>query len=123
LNFGTTGALSEFGEVIEPLLALSDLSNVAVKLSALPCLMRPGDSFDDLAPFIRSVVDAFGAERSMWGSDLSRLPVPYLDWVRAGEEGFGCLSPSETRLVMGDALASWLDWPAPLRSRMTAPSS
>jgi predicted TIM-barrel fold metal-dependent hydrolase len=123
LNFGTTGELAELGGVIEPLLALSELDNVAVKLSALPCLMRDGDTFDDLAPYVRRVVDAFGAERSMWGSDLSRLPVPYLDWVQAGQRGLGCLTPAETTLVMGDALARWLDWPAAERSRSRTQSS
>jgi predicted TIM-barrel fold metal-dependent hydrolase len=112
LNFATTESLPALGHVIEPLLALAELENVAVKLSALPCLLRPEDRLVDLAPSVRAVVDAFGAERSMWGSDLSRLPIDYAEWVQAGLAGFGCLSEEETRLVMGETLAYWLNWPA-----------
>ena len=111
LNFGTGAGLSELDRVIEPLLGLSSLENVAVKLSALPCLLGPEDSFEILVPHIRRVVDAFGAERCMWGSDISRLPCPYSEWVEAGKAGLGCLSPEETEKVMGQSLAAWLGWP------------
>lgn len=114
LNFGTTDSLTALDRVVEPLLALAELENVAVKLSALPCLLRSGDRLADLAPSVRAVVDAFGAERAMWGSDLSRLPIDYAEWVQAGLGGFGCLSEEETRWIMGEALAHWLDWPVSL---------
>jgi L-fuconolactonase len=64
-----------------------------------------------LVPHIRRVIDAFGAERCMWGSDISRLPCPYPDWVEAGRAGFGFLSSAETEKVMGESLATWLRWP------------
>ena len=111
LNFATTDALRSLGEVIEPLLHLAELENVAVKLSALPCLLGPGEALSSLEPTVRAVVDAFGAGRAMWGSDLSRLPISYAEWVLAGLDGFGCLSREETELVMGKALATWLEWP------------
>jgi predicted TIM-barrel fold metal-dependent hydrolase len=111
LNFGTGAGVSEIDRVIAPLLDLAGLSNVAVKLSALPCLLGPDDSFEILIPHIRRVVDAFGADRCMWGSDISRLPRPYAEWVELGKTGLGCLSAAETELVMGESLAAWLDWP------------
>lgn len=111
LNLGTGAGIGDLERGIAPLLALADLDNVAVKLSALPCLLGPHDSPEALAPHIRRVVDAFGADRCMWGSDLSRLPRPYVEWVDAGRAGFGCLSEIETGQVMGEALARWLGWP------------
>jgi predicted TIM-barrel fold metal-dependent hydrolase len=111
LNVGTGSGIGDLEEAIEPLLSLSSHDNVAVKLSALPCLLKADDSFATLVPHVRRVVDAFGANRCMWGSDLSRLPRPYSDWVEAGRSGLGCLSKEETEQVMGEALASWLDWP------------
>jgi predicted TIM-barrel fold metal-dependent hydrolase len=111
LNFGTGAGVSELDRVIEPLLGLGSLDNVAVKLSALPCLLGPDDSFETLVPRIRRVLDAFGADRCMWGSDISRLPGPYSEWVEAGKDGFGCLSAEETEKVMGESLAAWLGWP------------
>jgi L-fuconolactonase len=111
LNFGTAAGASELDRVIAPLLELADQRNVAVKLSALPCLLGPDDSLEILIPHIRRVVDAFGADRCMWGSDISRLPIPYAEWVEMGRSGLGCLSPAETEKVMGESLAAWLAWP------------
>jgi L-fuconolactonase len=111
LNFGTGAGLADLEKVIEPLLALSSRDNVAVKLSALPCLLGATDSFEVLVPYVRRVVDAFGAGRCMWGSDISRLPCPYTEWVEAGKAGLGCLSEEETEKVMGESLATWLGWP------------
>jgi L-fuconolactonase len=111
LNLATGSGIADLDGVLEPLLLLSSLDNVAVKLSALPCLLGADDSFETLVPHIRRVVDAFGASRCMWGSDISRLPCPYPLWVDAGTTGLGCLSEDETEQVMGEALATWLDWP------------
>jgi len=111
LNLRTGASLADLDSALEALLKLSDLSNLAIKISALPCLLGPGESVESLAPFIRRVIDAYGADRTMWGSDLSRLPIPYIDWVTAGTSGFNCLSPTEIAQVMGASLATWLDWP------------
>jgi L-fuconolactonase len=111
LNLGTGSAIGDLDQAIEPVLSLSVLDNVAVKLSALPCLLRAEDSFETLVPYVRRVVDAFGANRCMWGSDISRLPCPYSVWVEAGKSGLGCLSADETIQVMGETLTTWLDWP------------
>jgi L-fuconolactonase len=111
LNTGIRGDTVALDAALEPLLRLGALDNVAVKLSALPCLLGAEESLDSLTPQIRRVIDAFGAERSMWGSDISRLPCPYADWVEAGEAGLGVLSPSETEQVMDGAITTWLRWP------------
>jgi L-fuconolactonase len=111
LNVGTGSGIGDLEQAIGPVLELSSLDNIAVKLSALPCLLGPDDSFELLVPYSRRVVDALGADRCMWGSDISRLPRPYLEWVEAGKAGLGCLSVEETTQVMGEALATWLGWP------------
>jgi predicted TIM-barrel fold metal-dependent hydrolase len=104
----------EVGRYVEELLPLSDLPNMTVKLSALPCYVEEGYPFASLAPHVRAVVDAFGADRCMWGSDISRLPCPYGEWVTAMAEGMGgCLSSAEVELIMGGTLARQLNWPQP----------
>jgi L-fuconolactonase len=55
------------------LLALARLPNVYVKLCGLPSLSKETYPFNDVAPQLRKIVDAFGAERLMWGSDTSRF--------------------------------------------------
>lgn len=111
LNASTAATLADLAEIIDALLPLSELENVAVKVSALPCLLRGQESIHDLAPHIRRVVDAFGVERCMWGSDISRLSVSYRSWVEAGMAGFGVLSARETQQLMGESCSTWLDWP------------
>jgi L-fuconolactonase len=111
LNVGLATRLAELERVLEPLLPLATLDNVAVKISALPCALDAGEPISDLRPHIQRVVEAFGAKRCMWGSDISRLPCAYADWVDEGLAGFGFLTPEETEQVMGESISSWLGWP------------
>jgi L-fuconolactonase len=55
------------------LLELARFPNVAVKVSGVPGLSRERFPFADVLPHLRRVVDAFGADRLMWGSDISRV--------------------------------------------------
>jgi predicted TIM-barrel fold metal-dependent hydrolase len=55
------------------LLALAENPSVRVKMSGVPTLSQEGYPFDDLWEGLDQVVAAFGAERLMWGSDISRV--------------------------------------------------
>jgi L-fuconolactonase len=84
---------------------LAELANVQVKLSGMVteadwASWTPGD----LRPFVSRVVDLFGTERLMFGSDwpVCLLAVPaYEDVVGALEEALGDLSDDESRQVFG----------------------
>lgn len=54
---------------IDQLCRLASLENVYVKLSALGFLARDEWPYRDLWPILVSVIEAFGADRVMWGSD------------------------------------------------------
>lgn len=99
------------GPVIASVLDLADRPNVAVKVSALPCYVSEPYPFPSLRPYVQQVVESFGPSRCFWGSDLSRLPCPYQDWVRFFTEDDTLLSEDDRVLVMGRALAQWLRWP------------
>jgi predicted TIM-barrel fold metal-dependent hydrolase len=101
----------EIDRAITELEPLAEFPHVAVKLSALPCCVEDGYPFESLSAPVRRVVDAFGAERCMWGSDLTRLPCPYRDWVTAMAEGLGCLAREEIEWIMGRSLSQFLNWP------------
>jgi predicted TIM-barrel fold metal-dependent hydrolase len=107
----------EIDRYVDELLPLAELANVTVKLSALPCYVEEGYPFGSLGPHVRRVVDAFGAERCMWGSDLSRLPCPYTEWVDAMSDGLGVLSAPEVEWIMGKSIAHHLRWPEPTAPR------
>lgn len=96
---------------IEQVLALADLPNVAVKVSALTCVVSDCFPFPSLAPRIARIVETFGPHRCFWGTDLSRLPHPYSEAVRHFLEELPFLSHQDKQLIMGDALLSWLRWP------------
>jgi predicted TIM-barrel fold metal-dependent hydrolase len=111
LNLGGGVRNAQIGPALEPILALAPHANVAVKLSALPCLVDEEFPFPSLREPIRRVVETFGPERVMWGSDLSRLPCPYRDWVRTVTEACDFLDAADIEWIMGRAIAEWLDWP------------
>jgi len=92
------------------LLALADADNVAVKATCLPDYSNMQAPWDDVMPFLKSLFDAFGAERTFWGSDLSRLPCPYPLLVRTFRADLPWLRRHERDLVMGEGIAAWLDW-------------
>jgi predicted TIM-barrel fold metal-dependent hydrolase len=55
------------------LLALAEHPTVHVKVSGVPTLSAQGYPFDDLWEGLDQVIAAFGAQRLMWGSDISRV--------------------------------------------------
>ena len=54
---------------LDRLLKLSEFDHVTVKTSAFYALGAKTPPYNDLAPLIRQLRDAFGAERLMWASD------------------------------------------------------
>jgi predicted TIM-barrel fold metal-dependent hydrolase len=54
---------------LDNLLRFADLPNVRVKTSAFYALGNKAAPFNDLAPMVRQLRDAFGANRLMWASD------------------------------------------------------
>lgn len=98
------------GPAIESVLALSALPNVGVKLTALPCYTTQPFPFPNLHEPIRRAFDAFGPERLFWGTDMSRLTCSYHEAVALFTEQLPFLSGPDLELIMGGALARWLDW-------------
>jgi hypothetical protein len=55
------------------LLELAALPNVAIKFAGAPAMSQRTYPYDDLWPNLRRIVDAYGARRLMWGTDISRF--------------------------------------------------
>jgi L-fuconolactonase len=85
--------------------------NVAVKISALPCYVNEPHPFPSLPRIINEVISRFGADRCMWGSDVTRLPCSYRQWVNTTLEAISDLTDFDQRAVMGGTLSKWLSWP------------
>jgi L-fuconolactonase len=105
------------GKSLEPavadLLKLARFGNLAVKVSALPCYVDEPYPFPTLHPLIRRVVDAFGPQRSFWGTDLSHLTCPYKQCLALFTEELKFLSASDKEWIMGRGIAEWINWPLP----------
>ena len=97
-------------EAVAPLLALAKHPGIAVKASALPCFVTEPAPFPSITEAVYRLVEGFGAERVFFGSDLSRLPVPYADLVDVFVNRLPELDDRERDLVNGGALAAWLGW-------------
>lgn len=95
---------------LDDVLALSRYPNVAAKVSALPCYSTEAYPFPGLHPHIRRVYDAFGPRRMLWGTDYSRLPVPYRDALRLFTEGLGFPTAEDREWILGRAAAEWTGW-------------
>jgi L-fuconolactonase len=57
---------------LEEVLALAEYPNVTVKLSGTPTLSRQAPPFADVWPAVHRLLQAFGVERVMWGTDWTR---------------------------------------------------
>ncbi len=90
--------------------ALAALPNVAVKLSGL---ITEADhatwTVDQLRPYARTLLDAFGADRVMFGSDwpVCLLAGSYDDVIAAAEVLTGGLDAREQAAVFGRTAARW----------------
>lgn len=87
--------------------------NVAVKASALPCYTTEKYPFSGLHKHIRRVYDAFGPKRTFWGTDWTRLPVPWREAVTLFTEELPWLVAADKEWIMGRAISEWLGWPLP----------
>jgi L-fuconolactonase len=70
---------------LAPLLALSETTNVAVKLSGFYAATDPSFGYPHApaVPLVRVLLERFGRERCVWGSDFS----PALDYVSFAQAG------------------------------------
>ena len=96
---------------LDKLLAAARWPNLAVKVSALPCYTDAPYPYRNLHREVRRVYDAFGPQRMMWGSDLSRLRGTYRECVTLFTEEMGWLSSADLEWIMGRTLCEWLGWP------------
>ena len=62
------------------------------------------------AAALRRLLAAFGPRRLFWGSDLSRLPCPYVDLVEVFRDDLDWLDADTRAEVMGKAVARWHGW-------------
>lgn len=97
-------------EVTDDLIELSRLDNIAVKASALPHHSTDPYPYRNLHAPLAKVVDAFGARRVFFGSDLTRIQCPYQKVVDLFVHELEFLSDADIEQIMGRAVTEWIGW-------------
>lgn len=92
------------------LLELAQYPNVQVKAVGVGDYALDAYPFRSLEAPLQAVFNAFGAQRVIWGSDLSRLHHPYAQCVTHFTEHLPFLRGSDVDKVMGQNLTGLLGW-------------
>lgn len=99
-------------EHLPQLLALARFPNVSVKAVGVGDYALDPFPFRSLDQTLRKIVDAFGPERVIWGSDLSRLHHTYRQCVTHFSENLSWLAAEDVERIMGGNLMRLLEWGA-----------
>ncbi len=92
-----------FGDWREQMAQLAALPNVHCKLSGLVTEAKPDWSVDDLRPYVSHVLEVFGAQRVIWGSDwpVVDLAGGYGAWLAASESLLAHLGQQDRNDIFG----------------------
>jgi L-fuconolactonase len=113
-------------DTLPELLDLARFPHVAVKLTGLPVLLPGAYPFEAIWPALHRLLDAFGPERLLWGSDVHRvtgrvwqppLRVPGFEDVNYAElVGYLLhsdeIGEADKATMLGAATRRWFNWPA-----------
>src|SRR5437870_1181647 len=114
-HMGLTAAMVKDNKVEEAIgqtVALAKYPNVSVKVSASPGISREPYPFRDVTVHLKRVFDAYGPQRSYWGTDLtnSYAKASYRQRISHFTEELSFLSESDKDWVMGRAIMQRLKW-------------
>ncbi len=92
------------------LLALAKHPNVAVKATGAPGYSSEKYPFPAMHTYLRQIYEAFGPHRMFWGTDITKMPVPWRQCVTMFTEALPWLPARDMPLVMGRAICDWWGW-------------
>jgi predicted TIM-barrel fold metal-dependent hydrolase len=104
-DLGADGRRAHF-DALRP---LADRANVAARLDALGTIFASWD-VETVRPWLRGVVEIFGCDRCMFGSDMpiETLRSTFGDLRRAYDDIFDGRSDDERRQLFHDTALHWL---------------
>jgi L-fuconolactonase len=112
-QYWSTLAGAPLEESFEKVLRMATWANVALKWAHAPSRLDAAGYPNDAArPFLRKAIDAFGAERIMWASDVTVNPTgeTWAELLYAIKDNPD-LSVEERDNILGGSARKWLDWP------------
>src|SRR6516225_6230985 len=114
-HMGVNMAMANDGKLedaIAETVTLAKYPNVSIKLSASPGISREPYPFRDVTVYLKRVFDAYGPQRSYWGTDLtnSYAKASYRQRITQFTDELSFLSDSDKDWVMGRAILQRLKW-------------
>src|SRR2546422_5133117 len=90
-------------------------------MSGAPSYSSQPYPFRNIHGYLRQVFEAFGPERSFWGTDITRMPCSYRQCVTMFTEELPWLKGRDLERVMGGAIVDRLGWKRPGAALLHAP--
>jgi L-fuconolactonase len=112
-RYWSTLAGAPLEESFAKVLRMADRANVALKWAHAPSRLGAAGYPNEAArPFLRKAINAFGAERIMWASDVTVNPTgeTWAELLFAVKDNPD-LSTEERAQILGRSARTWLDWP------------
>ena len=100
-------------ETLPDLLALAKYPNVACKASGAPSYSSHPYPYSNIHDYLRQVFDAFGPDRTFWGTDITRMPCSWKECITLFTEELPWLTGEDLEKVMGKSLCRWIGWDLP----------
>jgi predicted TIM-barrel fold metal-dependent hydrolase len=99
-------------EAVDAAAALAKYPNVSIKLSAAPAYSSEPYPYKDMHEHIKRLFDAYGPQRSYWGSDVTQgfAKASYKERVAHFLQELEFLSEQDKDWVMGRAILARLNW-------------
>lgn len=113
-HLGLALAPGDLRAAARKVLALAERPNVALKATCLPSFSSGRYPYPDVHVLVKDALEAFGAKRVFWGTDMTRLPCSYGASVHMVTEEMPFLSTADMEWFMGGGLCEWLNWRTPL---------
>jgi predicted TIM-barrel fold metal-dependent hydrolase len=100
------------GEAIAQTAALAKYPNVSCKVSSSPTYSQDSYPFADMKPHLKRVFEAFGPQRSYWGTDITHsfAKSTYGQRITHFTETLDFLTEQDKDWVMGRAIEQRLRW-------------
>jgi predicted TIM-barrel fold metal-dependent hydrolase len=114
-HMGMTGEIAKEGRTksaIDEVVKLAKYPNVSVKVSAAGTFSQEPYPFRDTSEHIKRCFDAYGPQRSYWGTDItnSLAKATYRQRVEQFTKELSFLSEDDKDWVMGKAILKRLNW-------------
>ena len=118
-DLATCSEASFTGLLLDELLPLAKLPNVAIKATGAPGYSKDAYPFPDIQDGLHRIFDAYGPDRFFWGTDITRMPCSYRQCVTFFTEELPWLTGQDLEKVMGRALCAWIGWDYAFEPRPT----